>query len=147
MGRVIRTENISTERNRLMKAMAIALRELGKQAGFNSVARDLAAFIVLALENVAASIEASVLPWEKRDYWLKADRFRMDWAWVQPIAKHMRAALFSDDIGELAASIAKLAEKLQSIDVSPKHRLGTPWVGAWEKLQSEENKTNGAHSH
>ncbi len=147
MGRVIRTENISTERNRLMKAMAIALRELGKQAGFSSQARDLAAFIVLALENVAASIEASVLPWEKRDYWLKADRFRMDWAWVQPIAKQMRAALFSDDIGEVAASIAKLAEKLQSVDVSPKHRLGTPWVGAWEKLQSEENKLNGAHSH
>lgn len=147
MGRVIRTENISTERNRLMKAMAIALRELGKQAGFNSVARDLAAFIVLALGKVAASIEASVLPWEKRDYWLKADRFRMDWAWAQPIAKQLRAALFTDDIGEVAASIAKLAEKLQSVDVSPKHRLGTPWVGAWEKLQSEESKTNGAHSH
>lgn len=137
MGRVIRTENLSTERNRLMKAMTIALRELGKQPGFNSQARDLAAFIVLALENVAASIEASVLPWEKRDYWLKADRFRMDWAWVQPLAMQLRTALLADDIGEVAASVAKLGTRLQDVEVSAKHRLGTPWVGAWDQLQAE----------
>jgi hypothetical protein len=134
MGRVINTENIATDRTRLMKAMSIALRQLAGRGGFDSEARDLAAFLVLALEGVAAGVERSVLPWEKRGYWLKADRFRMDWAWVEPAARNLRTALLSEDIGGVAASIATLADKLKNVEVPAKHRLGTPWVGAWEKL-------------
>ncbi len=101
MGRVIHTENLATDRNRLMKAMAIALRELARQPGFDAHTRDLAAFLVLALEGVAESIERSVLPWEKRGYWLKADRFRMDWGWVEPLAKRMRAAVLTTILAAL----------------------------------------------
>jgi hypothetical protein len=134
MGRVINTENIATDRTRLMKAMSVALRQLAGQPGFNNEARDLAAFLVLALEGVAAGVERSVQPWEKRGYWLKADRFRMDWAWVEPAARNLRAALEADDVGGIAATIATLADKLKDVQVPAKHRLGTPWVGAWEKL-------------
>jgi hypothetical protein len=134
MGRVINTENIATDRTRLMKAMSIALRQLAGRGGFDSEARDLAAFLVLALEGVAAGVERSVLPWEKRGYWLKADRFRMDWGWVEPAARNLRTALLSEDIAGVAASIATLADKLKNVEVPAKHRLGTPWVGAWEKL-------------
>jgi hypothetical protein len=135
MGRVIRTESISTQRNRLMKALTLSLRELGKQRSFGSESRDLAAFLVLALDEVAETIERSVQPWEKRDYWLKADRFRMDWAWVAPIAKELRLALIAQDAGGVAAAAARLAPKLGGIDVPERHRLGTPWVGAWEKFR------------
>lgn len=137
MGRVIHTENLATDRNRLMKAMAIALRELARQPGFDAHTRDLAAFLVLALEGVSESIERSVLPWEKRGYWLKADRFRMDWAWVEPLAKRMRAAVQGDDIGGIAEGVAALGQRLRDVQVAEKHRLGTPWVGAWEKLQAK----------
>src|SRR3989304_9483758 len=106
MGRVISTENLVTERNRVLKAMAIATRELAKQPGFNATARDFAACLVLALKKVAESIERSVLPWEKRGYWLKADRFRMDWAWVEPLARELKAALMSEDEGQLALGVA-----------------------------------------
>ncbi|MGH2582543.1 MAG: hypothetical protein ACRDFQ_06565 [Anaerolineales bacterium] len=135
MGRVIRTENISTQRNRLMKALALALRELGKQLAFGTESRDLAAFIVLALDEVAETVERSVQPWEKRDYWVKADRFRMEWAWVAPIAKEMRVALIAEDAGGVAAAAARLAPRLREIEVPERHRLGTPWVGALEKFQ------------
>lgn len=134
MGRVINTENIATDRTRLMKAMAIALRQLAARPGFDSEARDLAAFLVLALEGVAAGVERSVLPWEKRGYWLKADRFRMDWAWVEPAARNLRAALTGDDVAGVALVIPKLADKLRDVEVPAKHRLGTPWVGAWQKM-------------
>lgn len=138
MGRVVRTENLSTERTRVMKAIAIALRELAKQPGFDTRTRDLAAFIVMALENVAESIEASVRPWEKRDYWVKADRFRMEWAWVQPLADKIKFALNNDDRGELAEAVVKLATRVKDIKVPARHRLGTPWDGAWEKLKAEQ---------
>jgi hypothetical protein len=144
MGRVIRTENLSTERNRLMKAIAIAARELAGQPDFGDESRDLAAFIVMALETVGEGIEASVLPWEKRGYWLKADRFRMDWDWIPPLAKEMRAALLDDDEIGVARGMGKLMQKLGAVQVPAKHRLGTPWIGAWDKFYDTQNN---AHSH
>jgi hypothetical protein len=140
MARIIHTENLATDRNRLMKAMAIASRELARQPGFTSEARDLAAFLVLALDEVANSIERSVGPWEKRGYWLKADRFRMDWAWVDPIARQMRTALMGDDIAAIAQNVAALGQRLREVQVAAKHRLGTPWIGAWEKMQSKPQR-------
>lgn len=138
MGRVISTENLSTERTRLMKAMAITLRELTKQPTFNAIARDCSAFLVLALDGIAESIERSVSPWEKRGYWLKADRFRMDWAWVEPLRKELRTVVQAGDPAEVAAQIAKLGQRLHDVQVSAKHRLGTPWVGAWKKMESSK---------
>lgn len=140
MGRVIKTENLATERNRMMKAMAIALRELVKQTDFGDEARDLAAFLVLALEAIRDSIEKSVLPWEKRDYWLKADRFRMEWAWVEPLLLKLRQAIDNEDLGGIAAGAASLSGRLRDIQVPTKHRMGTPWVGAWDELWDRSQK-------
>jgi hypothetical protein len=139
MGRVISTENLATDRTRLMKAMAIALRQLASQQGFGDEARDLAAFLVLALDGIAASIERSVQPWEKRGYWVKADRFRMDWAWVEPQASKLRAALLAGDIAGVAACIASLSQRLNEVEVPARHRLGTPWQGAWERLNAAKS--------
>ncbi len=136
MGRVIHTQNLPTERNRLMKAMVIALRELGKQNSFTDESRDLAAFLAAALETVAETVERSVEPWEKRGYWLKADRFRMDWAWVDPLARQMKQAVLDEDLAVIAQGAAKLGAKLKDVEVSERHRLGQPWKGAWEKLKT-----------
>lgn len=137
MGRVIRTESLATERNRLMKGMALALRELTKLAAFNTQARDLAAFLVLALDSVSDTVERSVIPWEKRDYWLKADRFRMEWAWVETLRKQLRTAVEAEDPAEVALCMGPLGERLKDVKVSERHRLGTPWHGAWERLKEQ----------
>jgi hypothetical protein len=137
MGRVISTQNLSTERNRLMKAMVIALREMGKQSSFTNESRDLAAFIAAALKTVGETIERSVEPWEKRGYWLKADRFRMDWDWVIPLAQKMTKAVLDEDLNGIAQNAATLGAKLKDVEVPGKHRLGTPWVGVWGKFKAE----------
>lgn len=139
MGRVINTENLTADRTRMMKAMAIALRQLAGQQGFGNEARDLAAFLVLAMESIAASVERSVLPWEKRGYWVKADRFRMDWAWTEPQARKLRTALLADDVAGVAECVAGLARRLNDVEVPARHRLGTPWQGAWEKLSDDKS--------
>ena len=136
MGRVISTENLATERNRLLKSMALALREMGKKSAYDEESRDLAAFLVLALDAVAESIERSVVPWEKRGYWVKADRFRMDWAWVETLRSKLRAAIKADRPDEIAMAAAVLADKLKGVKISDKHRLGSPWHGAWRRLES-----------
>ena len=67
------------------------MRELARQSDTGDEAHDLAAFIAAALKTISEGIDSSVAAWEKRGYWVKADKFRMDWAWAAPIAEKMRA--------------------------------------------------------
>lgn len=136
MGRVINPESAGKERTQLTRAVVLALRELMRQTDTDEHTRDLAAFIALALETVSDSIDSSVEAWEKRGYWLKADRFRMDWAWSGRLGSTMRQAVLSNDWPTVAMTAAQVAEKLQDVKVPQRHRLGTPWDGAWKRLQN-----------
>ncbi len=137
MGRLINLETAGKERTRLTKAVVLALRELLRQPEPNDNARDLAAFISLALETVASTIDLSVGAWEKRGYWVKADRFRMEWAWSSRLAGNMRQAVLAEDWMKVAQTAAQVAERLNGIMVPQRHRLGAPWIGAYQKLRSK----------
>ena len=140
MSRVINPDGVGKERNRLMKALAIALRELVQHNRSDSHARDLAAFMVFVLDGIAATIERTVAPWEKRDYWLKADKFRMEWAWAGKLAAELRSAVLDEDWPEIGAVLAQLGPFTQSVKLGKTHRLGTPWEGAWEKLLADDRQ-------
>lgn len=132
MGHVIHTESAGKDRARLTKAVALAVRQLAQQPAPGPETRDLAAFFVLALEAIAATIDESVAAWEKRGYWVKAERFRMEWEWAGQCARQMRAALLEDDWPAAARTAAVIAQKVGHITIPPGHRLGRPWEGAWE---------------
>lgn len=116
---------------------ALAVRELLRQPEPNDETRDLAIFIVLSLDAIADTIDPSVEAWEKRGYWVKADRFRMEWSWTGKRASQMREALFIEDWGAVAMSAVQVAQQPQigSVNISPKHRMGKPWVGAWYRFK------------
>ncbi|MEI7988260.1 MAG: hypothetical protein WCI88_04410 [Chloroflexota bacterium] len=135
MSRIISPDNAGKDRTRMVKSIIIAIRELGKKVQPDDEARDMAAYIVMALEVIANTIEESVKAWEKRDYWVKADRFRMEWAWSQVLSKQMEKAVLNEDWGEIAYLIVQIAQRLGKISVSENHRMGKPWIGAWEKLK------------
>ena len=134
MGRYINNETGGKERNRLTKAIVISIRELMKQQQPDDSSRDLASFIAIALLNVYSTIDDSVAAWEKKDYWVKADRYRRDWEWTQSLGNKMKQAVLKDDWGSIALLSIQIAQKLNTIKVSDRHRLGTPWVGAWKML-------------
>jgi hypothetical protein len=140
LSRVINTQGVGKERNRLLKGIVISLRELTKQEKPDSKTKDLAAFIALALEAISDTVERTVNPWEKRDYWVKADKFRRDWAWAGKLGKEMRAAAINQDWPEVATLSAQVAGNLGSIIVSENHRMGKPWEGAWQQLMLEEKE-------
>lgn len=135
LSRIINPDSAGKERSRLTKSIVLAVRELALQTEIDSESRDLAAFIVLALEKIAGTIDISVAAWEKRDYWVKADKFRMEWAWSGRLSKIMREALRTDDWNVIAKAAAQVAGKLNKITVSSGNRRGKPWVGAWEVLR------------
>jgi len=116
---------------------ALTVRELLRQPEPNDETRDMAIFIVLSLDTIAETIDPSVAAWEKRGYWVKADRFRMEWSWAKKRADEMREALFVDDWAAVAMSAVQIAQQPQiaRIEISPKHRMGRPWVGAWRRFK------------
>jgi len=138
LSRLIQTEGPGKQRERLCKAVVLAIRELMKQTSPNTETRDLAAFIALALSEITQTIERTVTPWEKRDYWVKADRFRSEWAWTSSLSERMRAAVLEDDWSQVAQIAIQTGEKLGKVQVSERHRMGTPWEGAWQALLKEQ---------
>ncbi|MBQ6341492.1 MAG: hypothetical protein IJI41_00055 [Anaerolineaceae bacterium] len=137
MSRVINSESAGKDRTRLTKTVVIASRELLKQKEPGDLSRDLIACILMSLDEIYETVDASVEAWEKRGYWLKADRFRMDWQWTKLLADQMRPLVMSENYAELIPLIVQVLQALDTVKVSENHRLGTPWTGAWEELNKK----------
>jgi hypothetical protein len=136
LGRVINVESAGKERLQLTRAIVVAMRELSQQSDLDEQTRDLAAFIALALEEIAGTIDISVAAWEKRGYWVKADRFRMDWIWTENLGAVMRKAVITEDWATVARTVGQVGEKLSGLMVPQRNRIGTPWVGARKQLEA-----------
>lgn len=134
MSRVINPDSVGKERTRLIKSIVLCIRELAKQAKVTPDAKDLAAFIALALQSISDGVDVSVAAWEKRDYWVKADKFRMEWMWTGQLADKMKAAVLTDDWATIAMLMPRIASKFGKVIVSDNHRLGKPWTGAYTLL-------------
>ena len=135
MSKIYSPDSAGKERARLSKTIVLALRELMKQSEPDNLTRDITAYVILALEEIAANIDASVEAWEKRGYWVKADHFRLDWEWAGNSASTLRKAFSNEDWGTIAVTAAQIAQKLNKVVVPQRHRLGMPWVGAAKLLK------------
>jgi len=134
LSRVINPDSVGKERTRLIKSIVLCIRELAKQAKVTDESKDLASYIALALQAIAAGIDVSVAAWEKRDYWVKADKFRMEWMWAGQSAEKMKTAVLTDDWVTIATLMPQIASRFNKVEVSDNHRLGKPWVGAYTLL-------------
>lgn len=137
MSKVYNPESAGKDRARLSKGIVLALRELMKQSEPNDQSRDMTAFVCLALDEINNNIDTSVEAWEKRGYWVKADKFRLEWEWSGKFADNMRNALLAEDWGLVAMTAVQIGQKLSKLTIPQRHRLGTPWVGAYSHLQKK----------
>ena len=129
-------ESGTTYRNRLTKSIVLAIRKLMQKGQPDKESLDMAAYVVLALEKIEESVDSSATAWEKRDYWLKADRFRMEWSWLEIRRIALEKAVSAQDWGQIASELILVAQNFNKVEVSEKNRLGEPWVGSWKVLQS-----------
>jgi hypothetical protein len=136
LGRYINPDGAGKERTQLSKAVVLALRELMRQTEPDEYSQDLASFIAISLQKIYDTVETSVTAWEKKGYWVKADRFRLDWEWSKTLGDRLRMAVINGDWATVAVTSAQVAQRLMKVDVPIRHHLGTPWVGAWAKLKS-----------
>jgi hypothetical protein len=143
LSRIIKTESAAKERISLIKAVALAIRQLAIKNEVDDEARDLVAFIILALNKISGTIDASVTAWEKRGYWVKADKFRMEWGWTGIYSGKLRIALFSNDWSVILNSLPLIAQKLGNIVLPKSHSIGFPWKNAWNELAKSDKRPPG----
>lgn len=134
MSRVINPDSVGKERTRLTKSIVLCIRELARQAKVTPEAKDQASFIALALQSISDGVDVSVAAWEKRDYWVKADKFRMEWMWAGSMAEKMKTAVLADDWAVIASLMPQIAQRFNKVEVSNNHRLGKPWENAYALL-------------
>jgi hypothetical protein len=137
MGRVITVDGTGTERNRLRRTIAEALRLLGQKEAIDDEARDLAALIVYSLRQIAQGVDTSAKAWEKRDYYMKADRFRSEWEWVDRSVKELEDILRQGRWNHLSVALAKLIPRFSDIKLTKMTRSPDLWHGCYQRFLKE----------
>jgi hypothetical protein len=122
------------QRNSLRRAIAEVLRRMSAKSNVDAEVKDMVAFIVFSLREIAASVDKSASAWEKRDYYLKADTFRRDWAWVEPTADRLHAALRDERWADLPLELAQLAPQFADVRVTQLTRPTSLWQGCYKRL-------------
>jgi hypothetical protein len=137
LSRLINPDGVGKQRDRLMKGVTLALKTLATRQQIDDEVRDLVAFMALALNEIHETIDVTCLAWEKRDYWLKADQFRREWAWAGRTADKLERVVLGDMWPDLPAHMVSLSKHLEKVNLPKRNTLGTPWVGALRKLREE----------
>jgi hypothetical protein len=146
MSRLIQTDSTSSQRQRWRRTIAEALNHLMAKRALDDEAKDLAALIVFALREISAGVEQSASVWDKRHYYIKADRLRADWEWSGRAADRMASLIRVDDWVRLPVVLADLAPRFADVHVAKLTRSDALWAGAYARLKAEAVKPDGVKS-
>ena len=130
MTQIIKTTTPGKEREQLSKAIVITIRNFMRQTAPDDETNDMVAFIILALNEISAGIDRSVTAWEKRGYWVKADKYRLEWQWTGDMAKSLQIAFAVHDWATISSHLLETMTNFANIKVSDRHRMGKPWINA-----------------
>ena len=97
----------------------------------------MAAAMVFMLRGIAETIETTTTAWENRDYYVKADRFRMEWEWAAPAAKQLKGADHPGSLGTTPGALAALAPHFADIRIAKMTRPDSAWKSSYQQLLQE----------
>ena len=137
MTRIINTQAPGKRRNHLRRTIAEIMRHLVSKHEVDEETKDMAAALVYSLRGIAETIETTTTAWEKRNYFLKADRFRIEWEWVLPAAERLQELVIDDRWEGLPGEIAELATHFADIRVAKMTRSASTWESSYRLLLRE----------
>ena len=137
MSRIINTDLPAQKRNRLMRFISNSVWILDNKQISKEDQNDLIAFIILSLAEIEKTINQSTAPWEKRDYWVKADQLRREWSWVKDIRKQLIKCKTSDGWKSIPPEIQPVRENSKCIKTEKKIRDNF-WKDAYSVLIKQE---------
>lgn len=143
MARIINTgETPAKRRHAHRRSCAEALRLLAERPAlgsgqFDAEARDLVAFIVFNLRGIGETVEESVLAWEDRNYWKKAEDLRTRFRWSRWAAEELETLILEDRWTEVPERLVALFPHFADVTVQQLTRDADWWVGACRALRRE----------
>jgi hypothetical protein len=137
MSKIINTDLPAQRRNKLLRFISSCLLLLQDQPPSKKDQNDLIAFIILSLAEIEKTITQSTAPWERRDYWVKADQLRSEWGWAAEVKNHLMRCKTSQGWTRIPLEIQLLKEKIK--DVKPLKRIGDDfWKNAYSALLKQK---------
>ncbi|HDQ71753.1 MAG TPA: hypothetical protein ENN19_06605 [Chloroflexi bacterium] len=134
MSRVIATRSPGKIRNQHRRTIAEAVRRLSQKAQIDQESKDLAALIVFCLQGMSDTVDQTIEAWEKRDYWLKAERFREEWRWIDPVTDQLSTIIHQGQWEELPAVLASMMPHFSDVKIRKMTRKSSLWQGAFDKF-------------
>lgn len=138
MSRVVNTASVGQQRQQLRRTIAEALRLMMSKPKFDQESRDLTALIVFALRQIEQGIEQTASAWENRDYFLKADRFRREWDWLEDTVFALESALLLGQFDKVPPILVTLIPKFSDITINRFTRSSELWQGCYQRLLQDD---------
>jgi hypothetical protein len=129
LGKIIHTTHASTQRNQSLRAITSAIQEYGQVEKNENTVLDLSAFVLIQLRDISASVDQTAGAWEKRDYWVKADAFRRQWAWIEKPLRALTDSLPVRDAASLEKIILDLSRVLPPGKSAKRKSQSPSWSG------------------
>jgi len=138
MSRIVNVNDPTKIRNQNRRSIAEILRRLSQKAAVDADAKDMAATLVYLLREIYEGVESTVRAWEKRDYWMKAERFLREWGWTQETAVNIEDVIRHDAWDLLPDLMADLFPRFADIQLKTMTRQADLWQGNYQRLLAEE---------
>jgi hypothetical protein len=136
MSRIININNPSKVRNQNQRTIAEILRRIGSKPTVDDETKDMVSTIVFLLREIFAGVEASVTAWEKKGYWMKADRYLRDWEWTAEVAANLEDVIRNKAWDLLPRVLADLLPFVSEVQIKTMTRSKSTWQGNYKKLLS-----------
>lgn len=138
MSRIIHTSTPASRRNKARRTIAEILQRLASKSEINDDSKDMLATIVIHLEEIEVITKQSVLAWEKRNYWVKVERFNQKWSWVGQIRKELTGILVDERWDDLPFVFTKIIPQFSDVSVKTLTRKPSQWYGNYGMLMQRE---------
>ncbi len=98
----------------------------------------MAATIVLALIEINDGLVETMMVWEKRGYWMKAEKFHQQWSWTKEAAANLDDVIRYEAWDLLPDLLLDLFPHFADIQVAKYTRKEEAWHGKHDTLLEME---------
>jgi hypothetical protein len=139
LSRIIKIESTTKQRNYLLKQIVYAIDWLKSNPNVNNtIMYDVAAYTAISLKEIFDIIEISVVAWEKKGYWVKADKYRMEWIWTINYSEKLKETVFNENHDKAEFLLDTIRNKLININVNKSQNQVDIWLGSRDKLANKK---------
>jgi hypothetical protein len=127
-------ETPAAKRNRIMGLISKCSEELRNEAIPKNEMKDILACMILCFYEVEKTVSATITAWEKRDHWLKVEKFREEWEWISIVRIELESIYINDACVKAINLNNHLDEHLKKLRV-PKIKTDNFWLGCSERIK------------